>query len=112
MKEELIIIVNYINISGLTKAQAKETIYDVIDMHKDMYDDVLTKKVKTYYVPITNGDSRIECIYPVGETVSEAESKIINLYKTMLNSSDEQIKEIFQDFERKINLIKENKENK
>lgn len=111
MEEELIILASYINISGLSRVQAQEMIYNVIESHKDMYDDVLTKKVKVYYVPITNGDSRIECIYPVGKTISEAESKIINLYKTMLNSSDEQIKEIFEEFEIKMNLlkIKENK---
>lgn len=46
MEEELIILASYINISGLSRVQAQEMIYDVIESHKDMYDDVLTKKLK------------------------------------------------------------------
>lgn len=105
MEEQLIIIVNYINIKGLTSAQAQKTISNVIDIHKDMYDGVLTKNVKIHYVPITIGDSRIECIYPVGNCSSDVESQIIKLYKVILNTSDEQIKEIIQELENKLKLI-------
>ena len=69
------------------------------------FEDILTKKIKTLLFPIQEGQTRVECIYPNSKYNDEVESQIIYLYKALLNSSDEQIKDFVQELERKINLI-------
>lgn len=106
MEEELIILAVYVNVNGLSKVQVDSMMREIVSNYEITFEDILTKKIKTLFFPIQEGQTRVECIYPNSKYNGEVESQIINLYKAILNSSDEQIKDFVQELERKLKLIK------
>ena len=66
MEEELIILVIYVNVNGLSHVMVNQMMNEIIESHKGFYDDVKNKNVKTLYFPVIEGETRVECVYPVG----------------------------------------------
>ena len=58
-----IILVHYINVAGKSPAKAREIMMELRDMVLRASGED-SKEIISYFVPIQNGDSRIECIYP------------------------------------------------
>jgi len=104
--KELIIIVTYINVSGLSRVQAQNSFGNLIAESDITFADVNNKNIKRIFLPIEQGQTRVECIYPISNSKIEGESEIISLYKALLNSSDEEVKMIANDIERKLKLIR------
>jgi len=81
MKNELIIIVYKINISGLTRQQAEEMIMSYIESGNLSSDEELKENytIRELYLPIQTGDNNIEVIYPIaGNTYSNNFYDIVN----------------------------------
>lgn len=104
--KELIILVTYVNVSGLSRVQAEHVINIFIEESNLTFEDVYSKNIKRLFLPIEQGQTRIECVYPVSNGKVEGESEIISLYKALINSSDEEVKMIANDLERKLKLIR------
>ena len=60
--KNLIILVFYISVVGWSAAYAQKRIMQTMKHHEHMFDDT-GYNVKMIYVP-TQGDSKVECIYP------------------------------------------------
>lgn len=110
MEKELIILAIYINVHGMSRQQAQQSMHELISNYDDMYKDV-NKDIKTYWFPVTdNEQTRVECIYPVASINSNIdgiiESELIKIYKALLNGSNEEAKDIIMDIERKLKLNK------
>jgi hypothetical protein len=104
--KELIILVTYINVAGISRVNAQQNMFDIIATSDVLFEDVNNKNVKRIFLPIIEGQTRVECIYPVSNCKIEGESEIIKLYKALLNSRDEEVKMIATDVERKLKLIR------
>ena len=83
MEKEDIILVIYINIGQKEISEAQ----DYIDrVKKDI--EIKTEKFTVFFVPIRQGDSRIECINPIlldKKTYETKVSKILFDYESKLN---------------------------
>lgn len=105
-EKELIILAIYINVQGRSHSQAQQIMDNVITNYQSTFDDLKNKNIKTLFFPITDGVTRVECIYPISNNNGNVESELIKLYKALLSSSDEEVKEIMLNVERKLKLIK------
>lgn len=92
MKKELIIIVYYINISGLSRQLVERMLSEIKSSSSDMYDNI-DKNVVQYYVPIY-GESRVECIYPINNTKENLIELLSSIDKEDLKKLKDTIDEI------------------
>lgn len=97
MKKELIILAYYINVGGMSRQHVEETILNIIAEQEDMYEDT-DKNVKQYYVPITEGQTRIECIYPFNSNIN-VEQDLVKLYRLLSNINRNDLDEIITNIE-------------
>lgn len=69
MKKELLIIVYKINIKGLTRQQAEEQMYRLINKSSMNSDEELKNDyiIKEIWLPITKGQSDVKIIYPTSQ---------------------------------------------
>lgn len=106
MKEkELVILVIYINVDGLTQQQAKQQIYTFMKGYEDMYNKT-NKDIKTYWFP-TKNETKVECIYPppnISNGNGILENELLKIYKVLLSASKEDMKDILKNFERRLKL--------
>ena len=90
MKKELLIIVYKINVAGLTRQQAEQGMFDLIETYslrndEELKDDYIIREI---FLPIRdgdNGDTDVKIIYPIpkysispdiNDLVSEISNKI------------------------------------
>lgn len=92
MKKELIIIVYYINISGLSRQLVERMLSEIKSSYEHMYDNI-DKNVVQYYVPI-HGESRVECIYPINNTKENLIELLSSIDKEDLKKLKDTIDEI------------------
>lgn len=103
MDKELIILAFYIDISGLTRKQTDQKLYQFMSMGEDMFTDV-NKDVKVYYLP--SDKTSIDCIYPpsiIGENKA-IENEMLKIYKLIAESKDGEAKDMMVNIERKLKL--------
>ena len=60
INKDQLILVNYINVKNIDAKDIQKFIADVADSTKDIFDDT----VAVLHVPVTDSESRIECINP------------------------------------------------
>lgn len=118
MDKDLIILVCYINVAGQSAARARQTIQQMMGITDGVYDDVTDKNVKIHYMPVTDQDTRMECIYPPSNSnnLPLVENELLKFYKQLVDikfESVDEIKNIIRTLERKIkiNNIRQKNEN-
>lgn len=57
-----IILVHYIHIGTKSPQKAREVMHEVINLYQPKPEDA--DKIISYWIPIREGESRVECIYP------------------------------------------------
>jgi len=104
MEKELIILAYYINISGFSRQQAEQLIVNIMEQNENMYDDVSdTKTIKHYYVPIEEGQTRIECIYPFNNNSNNGlDEDLVKLYRLISNINNNELNDLINNIEDKI----------
>lgn len=108
MEKELIILVVYINVDGLSRQGVNEYLFQIELSYKNMYDDT-DKNIKTYYLPVNNHqETKIECIYPFNKQIS-LETEFLKLYKIISESSikdeyKEEVDNIINEMKIKLNI--------
>ena len=110
MDKELIILAIYINVYQLSNQQVQSYIESMKLSYADMYKDV-NKDVKIYYFPVQDQDTRIECVYPPPNAIHNEgaiENELLKIYKLIVNSKNEEAKEIVRHIERKLKFKKIN----
>lgn len=106
MGKELIILAIYINVTHMSRLQVDSVVKCMIHDHEDMYKDT-NKNVKVYYLPVENQETRIECIYPPHPVNSgSVENELLKIYKLIVNSKNDEAKEIVRNIERKLKFKK------
>jgi hypothetical protein len=71
-----------------------------------MYNDT-NKNVKVYWIPVRDQETKIECIYPFQHiNDGNVENELLKIYKLIVNSKNEEVKEIVKDIERKLKFKK------
>lgn len=100
MEKELIVFCFYVNVNGLSRQQVEQSMSKLIEMNENTFDDV-NKTVKLFYLPITNGETRMECIYPFNSG-QNLEVDIIKLYRLLSNTNKEKFNEILDSIDKKI----------
>lgn len=70
-----------------------------------MYKDI-NKDIKVYWFPVSdNQETRVECIYPPSPINNgNIENELLKFYKLLLNSSNNEVKEIMQHIERRLKI--------
>ena len=81
-----IILVFYINTNNLPTNDVSDYIDEIIKM---LHDEEEEKKVKKYFIPIDDGESRIECINPKVITPDEYKrvEKVLEEMETRMEAS-------------------------
>ena len=107
MEKELIILAIYINVDGLTRQQAEKQIYELIKNYENMYKDI-NKDVKIYWFPVSGvQQTRVECIYPPAPINNgNLENELLKIYKLLVNSKNDEAKDIIREIERKLKINK------
>jgi len=107
MDKELIILAIYINVGGLSRQQAEQQLYQLIKNYEDMYKDI-NKDIKVYWFPVSdNQETRVECIYPPSPINNgNIENELLKIYKLLVNSKNDEAKDIIREIERKLKINK------
>ncbi|MFA5586578.1 MAG: hypothetical protein WDA02_08550 [Saccharofermentanales bacterium] len=109
MDKELIILAIYINMDGLSQQRVNQLMTTFMDTYKNFYSDI-NKEVKIYYLPVTNQETKVECVYPPAPINNgNIENELLKIYKLLVNLKNDEAKELIVDIERKLklkNLIK------
>lgn len=106
MDKELIILAIYINVNGCSMSQVQRQMNDIIQTYSNMYNDT-NKNVKVYWIPVRDQETKIECIYPFQHiNDGNVENELLKIYKLIVNSKNEEVKEIVKDIERKLKFKK------
>jgi intein/homing endonuclease len=104
MDKELIILAIYINVDGLSHQCVEEEIYNLSKEYENIYNDT-NKNIKVYYLPVTNQETRIECVYPpVPINNGNIENELLKIYKLLINLKNDKAKDLIMDIERKLKL--------
>jgi len=107
MDKELIILAIYINVDGLSNQRVQNIIQSFINSYENMYNDLSNKIVKIYYLPVNNQETKVECIYPPSPINNgNIENELLKIYKLLVNSKNNEAKDIIRDIERKLKLSK------
>lgn len=107
MEKELIILAIYINVNGLSRQHTQQHIHQFIMDYKDMYKDI-NKDIKIYWFPVSdNQETRVECIYPPAPINNgNLENELLKIYKLLVNSKNDEAKDIIREIERKLKINK------
>lgn len=106
MEKDLIILAIYFNIGGMSDMVARQRLYEFINSYESMYKDT-NKDVKIYYLPVQNQETRVECIYPPAPINNGViENELLKIYKLIVNSKNDEAKDIIRDIERKLKIKK------
>lgn len=75
MKKELLIIVYKINVGGLSRQQAEEQVYGLMESYKMSDDPELTEDyiIKEIWLPIIEGQTDVKIIYPIPQYTQSIE---------------------------------------
>lgn len=104
MDKELIILAIYINMDGLSYQRVKQLMSTFISNYENLYNDT-NKNVKIYYIPVTNQETKVECVYPPNPiNDGNIENELLKIYKLLSNLKNDEAKELIMDIERKLKL--------
>lgn len=111
---EKVILVHYINVGNKSPQRAKESMSKMIQVFKDSIPDEDKEKIISYFIPVTNSETRVECIYPHKISVNESdmytdsyvaekgEKDLAKLFNIDF-STDPEVQNIMQDWAATIN---------
>lgn len=94
MKKEMVVFCYYVNVYGLSREMVINTMNEIIKMNENTFDDVTDKIVKQFYLPIKEGETRMECIYPINTTKEYLVELLSSINKEDLKSLKDTIDEI------------------
>jgi hypothetical protein len=104
---ELIIIVFKINIQGLSRQQAEQNIYELMESYNLSDDEDLKENyiIKQIWLPI-EGESDVKVIYPISQTFKSCEiDELVNdINERLKKSPDGVFVQHWKNFLRKIKL--------
>lgn len=85
MKKELLIIVYKINVGGFSSVQAQEVIHRYVENCSLRNDEELKENymIREIFMPINNGDSDVQVIYPISPSSSEIHDLIKEINEKM-----------------------------
>ena len=88
--KNLIILIYYFNIDGMSRAQAGQFIYEFIETNKisEEIQNATNTEILQQYIPVRNQETRVECIYPTKE-------QDIEYIKDHIFNANEQINKLF-----------------
>lgn len=110
MNEDLIILVCYVNVDGMSRMSANKYTSEIYESLKIEYKNI--KNVKYHIIPVSGQETKIECIYPTNDKKQYTDNKILLLYKNLLNikyNDKVEIKKIINNLERKLKIDKINR---
>lgn len=85
---EKIILVFYISIEGMSLTKAEDFLSKIVEKSKTNQED----NIISYYIPIKNGETRIECLNP--KLISEEDYTNI---KNILDKTKQKLNEFLKD---------------
>lgn len=85
---EKIILVFYISIEGMSLTKAEDFLSKIVEKSKTNQED----NIISYYIPIKNGETRIECLNP--KLISEEDYTNI---KNILDKTKQKLDEFLKD---------------
>ena len=69
MKKELIILICYMNVDGMSRQHVEQSLLIVQENLSLIYRDDEYREFKLSIIPVTNQPTKIECIYPFNDTI-------------------------------------------
>lgn len=108
MEKELIILAIYVDVGHSSQQQVQQQMFQMISNYKDLYQDI-NKDIKIYWFPVMDQETRVECIYPPPSVIHNEgviENELLKIYKLIVNSKNEEAKEIVRHIERKLKFKK------
>lgn len=96
MKKELIILAYYVNVNGLSREMVIKTMNEIITMNENTFNDISDKIVKQFYLPIKEGETRMECVYPINTT----KDYLVELLSSINKADLKNLKDIIDEIEK------------
>jgi hypothetical protein len=93
MKEkQLIILVYYINIDGLSRVQAQQQLMELMEVSRipDNIKNDTNTEVECIYLPVRNQETKVECIFPKNQDENnEVKNILLNISEELKKFNNE-----------------------
>lgn len=104
MDKDLIILAIYINVHGMSAQRTRYQTEQLMVEYENMYKDT-NKDIKVYWFPVQDQETKIECVYPPSPIMNgNVENELLKIYKLLVNSRDDEAKDLIRHIERKLKL--------
>ena len=108
--KELIILAIYINTHNKSRSHTDQMMDELTQLYNKEFNNVPNKYViKTIWIPVETQDTKVECIYPPANIISNnglIENELLKIYKLLSNYKNNEAKEIVRHIERKLKFKK------